>query len=93
MSQHLLGEERVAVGALDDRRRERSEVVVQLAARLGRQHRLHAVAVEPAQREAFDPRPAVEVSQHPAEGVLAVDLGVPVGAEHAETLVGAPSRT
>ena len=59
--EHLVGEEGVAVGALDERRREGAEVVVQLVARLGRQQRLDTLIVEPAERQAFDARTAVHV--------------------------------
>ena len=52
---------------------------------LGRQQCLDALAVEPAQREGVRRRPTRWMSASTApERVRAVDLGVPVGAEHAQ---------
>ena len=87
VSQHLVGEERIARGPLDEGGREGPALIIELITRRGRHQVLDALLIKPAQRQTLNAHRAMDVGEEPAERVRAVDLGISVGAEHAETVV------
>jgi hypothetical protein len=63
VAQHLVGEERVAVGALGQGGGQRARVVGELVARRRREEVLDTLTVEAAQREPLSALGSVDISE------------------------------
>ena len=84
VQEHLLKEERVALGLVPEQRAELAALVLERVTAGGLHEAQDLALVEPAERHAVDAGDAAQVGEGRGERVAAGHIGVAVGADHRE---------